>query len=153
VRGEAIFVARIMDFCGRDIPFFDAHFLGDKFPNFDFLVNAIESGDASSYFFAQIRTTASGYVIRADGRSYLRVKVTREDLVAMQAYPGPVYLFGVDEKLESVYVMGIDASIVRGFSAMPITHKLDCTTLAGLYDEVIEYWRQPRPAFASRFTR
>ena len=37
-RGEAVFVEKVMGFCDNGMPYFDAHFLWDKFPVFNFLV-------------------------------------------------------------------------------------------------------------------
>jgi len=151
-RGEAIFVARIMDFCGRDLPYFDPHFLGDKFPVFDHLVNVIDGESISAYFFAQVKTTSKGYVTRADGKRYLNVSVSKASLNDMVIYPGPAYLFGIDEVDGKAFIVGIDKAVASGFSAMPATYELDCTTIRQLWDEVKAYWSSPTVSFSSRFS-
>jgi len=39
-RGEFIFCTRIMNFCGRDLPYFRSRFLGEKAQTFDYLVES-----------------------------------------------------------------------------------------------------------------
>ena len=40
-RGEAIATAALLDFCGNPEPYFDPHFLGEKCPTYDFLVELL----------------------------------------------------------------------------------------------------------------
>jgi hypothetical protein len=140
-----------MDFCGRDAPYFSPHFLGEKFPVFDHLVNVVDGEIINAIFFAQVRTTSKGYVTRADGKRYLRVAATKDDLNAMVAYPGPAYLFGVDEVSRAVYAMAVDKLVESGFAAMPTEHRLDCESLPLLWAEVKAYWSGIGTSFSSRF--
>ena len=39
-RGEFIATMRLTDFCGRPLPYFDPHLLGEQFPTYDLLVDA-----------------------------------------------------------------------------------------------------------------
>jgi hypothetical protein len=50
-RGEAIVSAALTDFCGRALPYFDPHPLGEKCPTFDYLVELLGTGNAPAYFF------------------------------------------------------------------------------------------------------
>ena len=58
-RGEAIFAARVMNFCGRDLPYFDPHFLGDKFPVFDHIVNVVDGAEINAFFLRRLRQQAA----------------------------------------------------------------------------------------------
>jgi hypothetical protein len=40
-RGEALFVARILNFCGRPLPYFRPRFLGEKARTLDYLVELV----------------------------------------------------------------------------------------------------------------
>jgi len=151
-RGEAIFVAKIMDFCGRDTPYFDPHFLGDKFPVFDHIVNVVDGMEISAFFFAQVKTTSAGYETRRDGKKYLKVQVSKQDLEAMFRYPGPAYLFGIDERSGSAYVVAVNRKRRTGFSAMPTDFGVDCDTLRKIWDEVKAHWADQPASFESEFS-
>ena len=153
IRGEAIFVARISNFCDRDLPYFDPHFLGDKFPVFDHLVNVVDGTEVSAFFFAQVRTTGTGYETRQDGKKYLKVQASREDLEAMRRYPGPAYFFGIDDGDDKgrAYVVAISGERRSGFSAMTTDFEVDCHTLRTMWDEVKAYWAGGSSLFTSRF--
>ena len=53
-RGEAIATAALLDFCGNQEPYFDPHFLGEKCPTYDFLVELLGAGASPPYFLAQL---------------------------------------------------------------------------------------------------
>lgn len=141
-----------MAFCGRDLPYFDPHFLGDKFPVFDHIVNAVDNGDVEAFFFAQTKATKKGYTTRKNGSKYLNVALTKDELNAMVAYPGPAYLFGIDEVDERAYILAIDKIVSSGFASMPTEYELNCQTLSQLWDEVNSYWNTRDNAFISRFS-
>ena len=42
-RGEFIFCARIMNFCGRILPYFRPRFFGEKAETFDYLVELLDT--------------------------------------------------------------------------------------------------------------
>ena len=45
-RGQSLAHARLTEMCRKNtMPYFDAHFLGDKCPTFDFLVELIGAGE------------------------------------------------------------------------------------------------------------
>src|SRR5208337_3790306 len=59
-RGEFIASERLLDFCGRSIPYFDPYLLGEKFPTYDLLVQLTGQHASKPYFLAQVKSTRSG---------------------------------------------------------------------------------------------
>ena len=149
--GESIFRSRIMKFCDNR-PYFSAHFLGEKFPVHDHLVNALSETIISAIFFAQIKSTLSGSKMRKDGRRYLNISVSRDDLSAMTQYPGPAYLFGVDIETERVYFVAIHGYVNKGISGLPMDFEVTSETIPILWSEVNEYWANRPTEHTSRFT-
>ena len=76
-RSEFIFCARIMDFCGRSLPYFRPHFLGEKAQTLDFFVELLDTGERTLFFFAQVKTTRKA-LTRKDRR--LRVEMAVADV-------------------------------------------------------------------------
>jgi len=132
------------------MPYFYPQFLGDKHPSVDYLVSVLDGKHISAYCFAQIKTTKSGYVVRKNGKKYLNVTAKKEDLDALSVFPGPTYLFGIDEQTERVYFIAITGS-QPGFSAMPTDNELTCASLHELWDEIRQYWVSHSVTFTSRF--
>ena len=66
-RGESLFCVRIMNFCGRPLPYFQPRFLGEKTRSFDYLVELVEPEDRYLYFFAQVKATRKGYTKKGRG--------------------------------------------------------------------------------------
>jgi hypothetical protein len=58
-RGEAIAFARLTKPCraDSDLPYFWPHFLGEKCETFDFLVELVDAGEMTPFFFVQVKTT------------------------------------------------------------------------------------------------
>ena len=128
-RGEAIFTTAIMDFCGRDRPYFVPHFLGDKFRTLDFIVELVGCEEGSPYLFVQVKTTRQGYS-KSKAGTKLKVGMNEEDVIRMRDYPAPTYLVGIDE--------GSGGAI----SGMTTRYGLDGPNLKILWDEVNSYWQQ-----------
>jgi hypothetical protein len=55
-RGESIAFVRLTRCCrpDSDLPYFWPHFLGEKCETFDFLVELIDAGEKTPFFFVQI---------------------------------------------------------------------------------------------------
>src|SRR6516165_7704437 len=106
-RGEAIVIARLMDFCGNPDPYFDVHPLGEKCPTFDYLVELVNAGDSVPYFLAQVKSTRRGF--RGKKRRLL-VQVHADDVRRMVRCPFP-YLIGVDEPNDRAYVVSVYGAI------------------------------------------
>ena len=77
--------------------------------------------------------------------------MTRGELNAMVEYPGPAYLFGIDQIKEVAYVVAVTRKVSAGFSAMPTDHELDCQMLSQLWNEVRSFWSGNTLSFSSRF--
>ena len=136
-RGEGIVTARLMDFCGNPVPYFDVHPLGEKCPTFDYLVELVTAGPSVPYFLTQVKATKQGFTKR---KSRLLVQVDEEDVQRMLRCPFPTYLIGVDEPNDSAFVVSIHGSIRGPITSMPSKYPLNAANLRKLWDEVIAYW-------------
>ena len=119
---------------------------------FDHIVNVVDGTEIGAFFFAQVKTTSAGYETRKDGKKYLKVQVSKQGLEAMFRYPGPAYLFGIDERSGSAYVVAVNRKREAGFSAMPTDFEVNCITLRKIWDEVKAHWADNPASFASRFS-
>src|SRR5580658_7552690 len=105
-RGQSLAHARLTEMCRRNtMPYFDAHFLGDKCPTFDFLVELIGAGQRRPYFFVQVKATREGYTTTQPRR--LRAKVSKSDVRKMVLFRAPTYVVGIDEPGEHAYVIAV----------------------------------------------
>jgi hypothetical protein len=138
-RGEAIVTARLMDFCGNRQSYFDPHFLGEKCPTFDFLVELVGAGDSAPYFLAQVKTTRSA--TKAKSRR-LSAKVSRQDVRRMARCPLPTYLIAVDEPAAMAYIVAILGKMDGAISSIPTRYPLHCENLHKLWQEVQDCWHQ-----------
>jgi hypothetical protein len=89
-RGEFIASERLLDFCGRAIPYFDPHPLGEKFPTYDLLVELTGRHSSKPYFLAQVKSTRSG---GKKGKADLKVQLNARDVRFMVRCPIPTYLW------------------------------------------------------------
>lgn len=137
-RGEALVIERLMDPCGRDLPYFDPHFLGEKCPTFDYLVQLETQSHVVPYFLAQVKTTRDGITSRS---KRLNVEVKQDHVRKMVRCPFPTYILGVDEIGKMVYVASIHGNLDGGIRSMPTTYPLDAANLQRLWNEVDAYWR------------
>jgi hypothetical protein len=139
-RGQSIAHARLTEMCRKNgLPYFDAHFLGDKCPIFDFLVELVGAGQRCPYFFAQVKATRDGLTATSPQR--LKVKVVKSDVRKMVLFRAPTYVVGVDEPGERAYVIAIFGGMKAGFSSMSTQHPLNPGTLKLLWEEVRDYWQ------------
>jgi hypothetical protein len=105
MRGENISFVRLTEVCqADDLPYFIPHFLGDKCPLFDILVELVGAGEKTPYFFAQVKSTRLGYSKKSNR---LRVEVSKDDVVRMVNYPAPTYVIGIDEKGEKAFIVAV----------------------------------------------
>jgi hypothetical protein len=136
-RGESIAFVRLTEICqANDLPYFLPHFLGDKAPLFDALVELVGVDGAAPLFLAQVKSTREGY--HDNGR--LKIQVPREDVAAMVKYPAPTYVIGIDERQEKAYVAAVFGTMNTAISSLSTAHPLDCGTLKKLWEEVSDYW-------------
>jgi hypothetical protein len=136
-RGEFIFCARIMDFCGRDLPYFRPRFLGEKARTLDYLVELVDTGARTSFFFVQVRTTQQGYTKK--GRR-LKVGISGTDLRRLSLIPAPTYLVGVDEPGEVGYILAVLEGMSDPIPSLPAEFPLDARNLPRLFQEVEQFW-------------
>src|SRR5262245_16650122 len=101
-RGESIASARLFDFCGNSLPYFDPHPLGEKCPTYDYFVELVNAGKSPPYFLAQVKATKQGLT---KGMADLKVAVRAADVEKMIRCPIPTYLIGVDEPAEMAYIV------------------------------------------------
>src|SRR5208282_5371550 len=85
-RGEFIASERLLDFCGRSIPYFDPYLLGEKFPTYDLLVELTGQHASKPYFLAQVKSTRSG---GKKGMADLKVQLKAQDVRFMIRCPFP----------------------------------------------------------------
>jgi hypothetical protein len=141
-RGEALFVLLCTRFCGRRGPFFRPYFLGDKFATIDYLVELVDAGPGTPFFFVQVKTTTQGYTRPKAGRKRLRVQVVPDDMQRLVLYPAPTYVVGIDERDEIGYIVSANHDGPVRIASLPTTFPLDCHNMARLWDEVKQFWEQ-----------
>ena len=88
-RGEAIAFARLTKICREDAdrPYFWPHFLGEKCETFDFLVELIDAGETTPFYFVQVKTTRKEFT-KSQTPPRLRGEVSKKDIRRMVAYQG-----------------------------------------------------------------
>jgi hypothetical protein len=136
-RGEAIATERLMDFCGNPYPYFDPHFLGEKCPTYDLLVELVGAGPVVPYFLAQIKATQQGYT---RGRVELKIAVKAGDVRKMTGCPLPTYVIGIDEPAAKAYIVSVHGRLSSRITSIPTSYPLEGRNLKTLWDEVRSYW-------------
>jgi hypothetical protein len=139
-RGEAIAFARLARVCrtDADLPYFWPHYLGEKCPTFDFLVELLDAGESTPFFFVQVKATRKAYTRGQKPR--LRVEVSEKDVRRMVAYPAPTYVVGVHEDEERAFLVSVHGDMRDAISSITTGHELTRETLKGLWDEVRAFW-------------
>ncbi len=136
-RGEYLFSVRIMNFCGRPLPYFRPRFLGEKARTLDFLVELVGTGERTLFFFAQVKTTRKGYTKK---ERRLKVEMSGADVRRACLVPAPTYLIGIEEREEAAYLVPLLEGMTDDIASIPTTYPLDCTNLPRLYAEVEQFW-------------
>ncbi len=141
VRGESIFVTRIMKPCGPGAePLFRPHFLGAKFATLDFLLELVGVKVGSAYCFVQVKATTLD--ITRGRQPRLKVRLSEADVQRMIGYPAPTYLVGIHEPTEVAYIASVNEAGCGRFASLPTDHSLnDPAILQRLWDEIHQYWR------------
>ena len=134
-RAQNLFCLLITDLCGRPGPLFRPQFLGDKYPNFDYLVELTDHPHL--FFFAQVKGTTLGY---AGSSMRLRIRVPQDAIDRMVARPAPTYLVGIDvTATRAGFLLSVNEPMGR-ITSLTTRHSIDCSTLRRLHDEVEGYW-------------
>ena len=141
-RGEAIAFARLARIwrTDADLPYFLPHFLGAKCELFDFLVELVDAGDRTPFFFIQVRATRKSYT-RSQTPPRLRVEVSKKDVRRMVLYPAPTYVVGVHEDEERAFIISVHGAMAEAIPSITTAHELTGTTLRRLWDEVRDFWQ------------
>src|SRR5262249_40931655 len=113
-RGEAIAFARLARVwrADADLPYFWPHYLGEKCATFDFLVELVDAGEKTPFFFVQVKTTRKG-LTRTQTPPRLRVEVPEKDVRRMVAYPAPTYVVGVHEVEERAFIISVHGDMAE----------------------------------------
>jgi hypothetical protein len=139
-RGQSIAHMRLTDMCRKNgLPYFEAHFLGDKCQTFDFLVELVGAGQRRPYFFVQVKASQRGFTNTTPPR--LRVKVSKSDVLKMVLFQAPTYVIGVDEPRGQAYVIAVFGNMSEGIGSLSTQHQLNPGTLRYLWEEVREFWK------------
>jgi hypothetical protein len=140
-RGEALAYAQLTKGCRDDnLPYFWAHYLGEKCETFDFLVELVDAEEKTPYFFVQVKSTRKEFT-KTHTPPRLRVEVSEKDVRRLVAYPAPTYVIGVHEGTERAFIISVHGTMSRAISSITTAHELTCETLRRLWDEVREFWR------------
>src|SRR5580704_13515440 len=139
-RGEAIAYARLSQVCREgDRPYFWPHYLGEKCETFDFLVELVDAGEKTPFFFVQVKTTRKEFT-KNQTPPRLRVEVSEKDIRRMVAYPAPTYVVGVHEDEERAFIISVHGTMSEAIPSLTTAHELTCDTLRRLWDEVRAFW-------------
>jgi hypothetical protein len=136
-RGEALFYVLITRFYGRAKPRFRPQFLGDKWPTVDFIVELMDAGDSTPYFFVQVKTTRAGYTKK---ERRLKVQVEQEEMCQLASYPAPTYVVGIDERGEAGYIVSANGECLERVSSLSTEYPLNERNLNLLWEEVNDFW-------------
>jgi hypothetical protein len=140
-RGEAIAYMRLTTVCGPGgLPYFLPHFLSEKCPTFDFLVELVDAGEPTPFFFVQAKATRKP-LTKTHRPPRLQVGVSAVDVRRMTAYPAPTYVVGVYEPGERAFVVSVHGSAAAAVPSLTTAHELTPVTLRRLWEEVREFWR------------
>jgi hypothetical protein len=141
-RGEAIAFARLARVCrtDADLPYFWPHYLGEKCPLFDFLVELVDGGEKTPFFFVQVRSTRKAFT-KTHTPPRLRVEVSEADVRRMVAYPAPTYVVGVHEREERAFLISVHGTMAQAIPSITTAHEMTGETLQRLWLEVRDFWQ------------
>lgn len=150
-RGEAIFTVLITKFDSDSGPIFKPQFLGDKWPNVDFIVElAGVTGSVIPYFFVQVKTTRQG---RTQKDRRLKVSISKRQVAALAAYPAPTYIVGIDEVREEAFIVSANTQNLGALSSLSTQWPIDRQSREALWHEVHDFWNAyENHKLASKFT-
>jgi len=119
--------------------------LGEKWPRFDYFVELVGPWKKQRpFFFVQVKATQAGYT-RRDGR--LKAKIDTSHARQLLGFLAPVYVAGVDEPGEAVYIIAAVGRRVGGLPSMHAGFEVNRANRRLLWTEVRDFWRgstQPR---------
>ena len=136
-RGQCLFHLLITQLChGRNDPYFRPHFLGDKFPTVDYLVELVRF--ESYFFYVQVKTTTLG-VTKSKRQPSLNVAVSQRNINRMVASPIPPYVVGVDEPNARAFLCSVNEPRAA-FTSLATKYPLNSDNMKLLWQEVHDFW-------------
>lgn len=137
--GEAIAWARLGRLC-RDgsKPYFVPHYLGEKCQTFDFLVELVDAGKGTPFFFVQVKTTQIRLTKR---QSRLQIDVPATDVQRMATHQAPAYVVAVYEPDERAFLLSVHGGMRNRIRSITTAHELTAETLRRLWEEVRDFWQ------------
>lgn len=144
-RGEACAFSRLTDFCrdGSDPAYFQPCFLGGKWKTFDFMVELIGAEKETPFFFVQVKTTQGEFTkTRNHPHPRLPVRLSKEEVLRMAAFPAPTYVIGVYARKvpERAFIISVHGSMSSSISSITTAYELNRETLRKLWEEVRDFW-------------
>ena len=140
-RGERVFFMRITDYVRFDLPLFRTAFLGDKWPNLDYLIEVIEGESARPFGFVQVRSTRDA--LNTVGR-FIPMILSKRESTDLRKYKGPVYLAAVHEPTEQCYLKALHVGPPSAISRVSLQNVLNRENLLRLGNELSLYWNRPK---------
>ena len=138
-RSEAIASMRLSATCrpNSKLPYFWPYFLGEKAQTFDFLVELVDAGEKTPFFFVQVKGTQQEYTKK---EKRLEVGVPSHDILRMVSFPAPTYVVGVHEREERAFIISVHGMMNRALTSIITGHELTPDTLRLLWEEVRGFW-------------
>ena len=138
-RGESIAFTLLTKICrADDLPYFWPHHLGAKCETFDFLVELVDAGIQTPFFFVQVKSTRKEF--SKTGEPRLVVGVSEKDIRRMVNFPAPTYVVGIREDAEKGFIVSVHGAMDEPIASITTGHELNCETLKRLWDEVKAFW-------------
>ncbi len=139
-RGEAIAFMWLSRVCREDnLPYFWPHYLGEKCQTFDFLVELVDAGEKTPFFFVQVKSSRKAYTMK-QAPPRIRAEVSSTDVRRMTTFPAPTYVVAVHEVEERAFIVSVHGDMHEAISSISTRHELTCDTLKLLWDEVRGFW-------------
>ncbi|HYV90288.1 MAG TPA: hypothetical protein VE978_00825 [Chitinophagales bacterium] len=150
-RGESIFSTIVSRYIQSKGFLLDPIFLGEKFSAVDFYVDLLSFTGKRGFFFASVKATTQGL---NSGGTKIKIPIKKKLIKQLNKFTVPVYLFGIDEKMETGYFIsanGIDGS--KYLNGIPTKYPVTEQNITMLWKEVKDYWmrNQEITNFDSRF--
>jgi hypothetical protein len=140
-RGEAIAFLRLARIWRDDThqPYFWPRYLGEKGQLFDFLVELVDAGERTPFFFVQVRSTRKAFTKQTPPR--LCVEVSQKEVRRTVAYLAPTYVVGIHEGEERAFVIAVHGDMSEAIPSLTTAHELNSgETLRRLWEEVRGFW-------------
>jgi hypothetical protein len=135
-RGEAAFEFFLTKKNGRLKIIFEPAHLGGKFPFIDFYVT-LKGLHTTCFFLVQAKATN----LPRDAKGNLKISINKSKYKPLLKYRVPVYIVGIEEEKDRVFIMGLDRS-AKSISSISTKHNISRKSVQDkLYDEVKSFWK------------